>query len=741
MRCAAGLADGRAIDASCCGTRQSDHCTRHLARSTARGTRYPAPSTDITAAPSPNSICSNSSGWPTCRCHPTASRLRWRASAWTASATATTRRSGSCRPMDRRRRGRSPPASETPCRAGPPTDAPGVSARHRARRTGRPGPGLRARLVRRRGAAADEAERGRQRVQLGPDARWLAVTSAVVPTLPVRTRAVESRATCGSSPAPRSAPTAPAIATAPGAAACSSCPSRTAPRPRWAGRSPAPASPRPIRPSRPTEPRCISRPTRWKRRTSPRRRRWCSPLRCREASRGKSRALTDPSTPSCPRRTAARWHSRAIANDTPVRSYSQPDLFVLSTADGTVRNLTDGLRLRHRRRIVGRPARPARLDQLASRVDTGWIVAARSRGRQGRANIIRVRAGGRVDCAGDEGDQEVQSFSASRDGSRIASLVATPTNIGDVFVGTPGTGGSSVELKRITSVNDGPVRSARACRRPRSSGTQSFDGTQGAGLDPEAARSSIRDRKYPLILQIHGGPHAAYGYTFTHEFLGWRRRGYIVVYTQPAREHDLRHGLRQRHPVPLPRRRLQRPDGGVDDVSRAATSIRERLGVTGGSGGGLLTNWVIDADHRFAAAVSQRSIADWEASGTPPTSRCSRPRWFRKAAVAGSSRFAARSPITYVDQHHDAADADRRRRGLPHAAGRRRRADVPRAEVCARCPSVMVRFPGESHELSRSGRRGTASIACSTSSAGSTSGFRASRCQSMMRRDVARCVL
>ena len=42
-----------------------------------------------------------------------------------------------------------------------------------------------------------------------------------------------------------------------------------------------------------------------------------------------------------------------------------------------------------------------------------------------------------------------------------------------------------------------------------------------------------RTRKYPLILQIHGGPHAAYGYTFTHEFLAQAARGYIVAYVNP----------------------------------------------------------------------------------------------------------------------------------------------------------------------------------------------------------------
>ena len=60
-------------------------------------------------------------------------------------------------------------------------------------------------------------------------------------------------------------------------------------------------------------------------------------------------------------------------------------------------------------------------------------------------------------------------------------------------------------------------------------------------------------KKYPLILNIHGGPHAAYGYTFFHEIQWMAAKGYVVLYPEPARQHHLRPGLRQRHPVPLSR--------------------------------------------------------------------------------------------------------------------------------------------------------------------------------------------
>ena len=60
-------------------------------------------------------------------------------------------------------------------------------------------------------------------------------------------------------------------------------------------------------------------------------------------------------------------------------------------------------------------------------------------------------------------------------------------------------------------------------------------------------------KKYPLVLQIHGGPHSAYGNTFTHEFQWMAAKGYVVLYHQSARQLQLRAGLRQHHPVQVSR--------------------------------------------------------------------------------------------------------------------------------------------------------------------------------------------
>ena len=75
-----------------------------------------------------------------------------------------------------------------------------------------------------------------------------------------------------------------------------------------------------------------------------------------------------------------------------------------------------------------------------------------------------------------------------------------------------------------------------------------------------------------------------------------------------------------------------------------------RLGVTGGSGGGLLTNWVVTQTTRFKAAVSQRDIADWANFWYTADFTLFTPTWFRKPPFQDPADFARRSPITYVEK-------------------------------------------------------------------------------------------
>ena len=112
----------------------------------------------------------------------------------------------------------------------------------------------------------------------------------------------------------------------------------------------------------------------------------------------------------------------------------------------------------------------------------------------------------------------------------LVALISTPTNIGDLFV-VDASRLPPPASRQITHVND-PLFSTLDLPSPEEIWYTSFDGKriQGWILKPPHFDAS---RKYPLILEIHGGPNAAFGYTFTHEFDWMAAKGYVVLYTNP----------------------------------------------------------------------------------------------------------------------------------------------------------------------------------------------------------------
>ena len=144
--------------------------------------------------------------------------------------------------------------------------------------------------------------------------------------------------------------------------------------------------------------------------------------------------------------------------------------------------------------------------------------------RQGRANVerIEVESGKITPLTG--GDQAVESYTSN--GSQVVAEISTPTMINDLFL--VGADGSQ---KRLTDVN-GKLFGDLNLTMPEDIWYQSFDGKKIEGwiqkppdFDPH--------KKYPLILNIHGGPHTAYGYVFFHEMQWMAAKGYVVLYPNP----------------------------------------------------------------------------------------------------------------------------------------------------------------------------------------------------------------
>lgn len=117
------------------------------------------------------------------------------------------------------------------------------------------------------------------------------------------------------------------------------------------------------------------------------------------------------------------------------------------------------------------------------------------------------------------------------------------------------------------------------------------------------------NEKYPAILDIHGGPRVAYGAVYFHEMQLWARMGYFVFFCNPTGSDGRgnKFWLGGRFGTIDFDDLMQFTDVVLDKYPQID---RKRVGVTGGSYGGFMTNWIIGHTNRFAAAVSQRSIAN-----------------------------------------------------------------------------------------------------------------------------------
>lgn len=121
----------------------------------------------------------------------------------------------------------------------------------------------------------------------------------------------------------------------------------------------------------------------------------------------------------------------------------------------------------------------------------------------------------------------------------------------------------------------------------------------------------VEDKKYPAILDIHGGPKTVYGEVFFHEMQYWVNEGYFVFFCNPRGSDGRDNSFAD----------IRGKYGTIDydDLMKFTDAVLEKyknidenkLGVTGGSYGGFMTNWIIGHTDRFKAAASQRSISNW----------------------------------------------------------------------------------------------------------------------------------
>jgi acylaminoacyl-peptidase len=118
-------------------------------------------------------------------------------------------------------------------------------------------------------------------------------------------------------------------------------------------------------------------------------------------------------------------------------------------------------------------------------------------------------------------------------------------------------------------------------------------------------------QKYPLILEIHGGPYADYGPSFASEIQLYAAAGYVVLYINPRGSTGYGEAFAQLINGEYPGHDYDDLMSGVDFVVKKGFIDERNLFVTGGSGGGVLTAWIVGKTDRFRAAVSSKPVINW----------------------------------------------------------------------------------------------------------------------------------
>ncbi len=375
-------------------------------------------------------------------------------------------------------------------------------------------------------------------------------------------------------------------------------------------------------------------------------------------------------------------------------SYDQPGLLVAAGPRGELVRVDRGYDFPFGEGLMSDQHPPRGGGEVPLAFGRHGVVIART-ARHGSSFMVRVDAElGAVAELSPPG-LDIVSGTSTPDGERWALTVGSPKTPGDLCLFDARTRA----LRKLWGPNDGWL-SEIDLGEIEELWYPSFDGRhiQGWMVKPPGFDGA---KKHPLVLEIHGGPHTAYGMGFFHEFHVLAAAGYVVLYTNPRGStsygQEFANVIQYRFPGDDAKDLL----AGVDALIARGGLDENLLGVTGGSGGGLLTNWLVTQTGRFGAAVTQRCVSDWPGMYYSCDFTLYLPVWFHSPPFQDPEEWRARSPLTFVERITTPlmiihSEEDWR---TPIAQGE----TLFRALKQLRKPVVMVRFPGESHELSRSG--------------------------------------
>jgi dipeptidyl aminopeptidase/acylaminoacyl peptidase len=359
--------------------------------------------------------------------------------------------------------------------------------------------------------------------------------------------------------------------------------------------------------------------------------------------------------------------------------YENLRLYVMDADGGHPRSLTDGFD-----RSVQAPRWAADGKSLFVQYED-----------KGMGRVARVTLDGKVTpvadgLSGGELDRPYLGgeYSVATSGA-VAFTQGAPDEPGDVAIAAGG------HVTRLTHLDDGLFAGKTLARVEPLSVTSSADGRAidawlmtPPGFDPA--------KKYPLILEIHGGPYAAYGSVFASELQLYAAAGYVVVYANPRGSTSYGFDFAGQINHDYPSHDYDDLMSVVDAAIAKGFVDKDNLFVTGGSGGGLLTSWIVGKTSRFRAAVAQKPVIDWTSETLTVDSYVGQVTdWFAKPPWEDYDAYWRHSPLSLVGNVTTptmvmVGTDDRRTPGSEAE-------QFYQALQLRKIPTLLVRVPGASH--------------------------------------------
>lgn len=317
-------------------------------------------------------------------------------------------------------------------------------------------------------------------------------------------------------------------------------------------------------------------------------------------------------------------------------------------------------------------------------------------GVRGTSQLYRVDLAARRASPVTSGDRTVRFVDISETTSRLAYAVNDPTRLDDLYVADL----NGRNERRLTTLNAALWKqlSLVPVERVPYKGADGWD-VEGFFMKPAGWQQG---RSYPMVLSIHGGPAGQYGFDWYHELQVYASRGWAVFFTNPRGSTG--YGERFERGIALNWGGNDYVDvmNGVDAILAKYPWIdRERLGVTGGSYGGFLTNWIVGHTNRFKAAVTLRSISNFVSDDGTRDGAYGHKDDFGGDIFQNTDFYWERSPLKYA--------ANVRTPTLVLHSDNDFRVPIEQGEQWFRAlrhfgvTSEVVFFPRENHNLTRTG--------------------------------------